>query len=98
MREAIFHRLAARELKEASAWYAARSITARRRFREAVAVALDCITANPLSHALLIGHYRYRQTRRFPYVLVFEVRDDKSVFVVAVAHTSRRPGYWRNRR
>lgn len=33
---------------------------------------------------------------RFPYALIFELRRDECV-VWAVAHTSRRPGFWRRR-
>jgi toxin ParE1/3/4 len=34
---------------------------------------------------------------RFPYVAYFVIRDEH-VLVLAFGHTSRRPGYWRNRR
>jgi plasmid stabilization system protein ParE len=98
MRTVIFHRLAKRELKEASAWYAARSEQARQRFREAVSDAVDRISNDPLSPAILVGHYRYVQLRRFPYLIIYEVWPEDSVLIVAVAHTSRRPGYWRRRR
>lgn len=33
---------------------------------------------------------------RFPFALAYVVRSDE-VVVLAVAHTSRRPGYWRGR-
>ncbi|MGK3959348.1 type II toxin-antitoxin system RelE/ParE family toxin [Sorangium sp. So ce118] len=33
---------------------------------------------------------------RFPYVIYFVIRDEH-VLVLAFGHTSRRPGYWRNR-
>lgn len=35
--------------------------------------------------------------KRFPYTLVFRIQDS-SVRVIAVAHQSRRPGYWVGRR
>lgn len=35
--------------------------------------------------------------KRFPYTLVFRIQD-ASVRVIAVAHQSRRPGYWDGRR
>ena len=41
--------------------------------------------------------YRWVRVSRFPYVLVFRELTPKTVKVVAVAHTSRRPGYWRRR-
>jgi hypothetical protein len=34
--------------------------------------------------------------RRFPYDIVVRERVDE-IIVVAVAHQSRRPGYWKNR-
>jgi toxin ParE1/3/4 len=33
---------------------------------------------------------------RFPYALIYAV-EERRVFVVAVAHFRRRPGYWRDR-
>ena len=38
---------------------------------------------------------RYR-LHRFPYVLVYQIRNDHAL-IVAVMHGSRRPGYWRDR-
>lgn len=35
--------------------------------------------------------------KRFPYTLVFRI-EDESIRVIAVAHQSRRPGYWAGRR
>jgi plasmid stabilization system protein ParE len=44
-----------------------------------------------------IGHRMRRVlTNRFPYAVIYlEYRDE--ILVVAIAHTSRRPGYWRSR-
>jgi len=41
--------------------------------------------------------WRRALLRRFPYMVVFEVVEDRIV-VWAVAHTKRRPGYWLARR
>ena len=35
--------------------------------------------------------------RGFPYIVVYRVRPD-DVYIIAVAHARRRPGYWQNRR
>ena len=44
------------------------------------------------------GHgYRLYSLVRFPYVVIYESLPEEAV-VVAVAHTSRRPNYWRNRK
>jgi len=34
--------------------------------------------------------------RRFPFLIVYAMLGDQLV-VIAVAHTSRKPGYWRER-
>lgn len=36
--------------------------------------------------------------RRFPYTLIFRILDGATVPILAVAHQSRRPGYWARRR
>ena len=41
--------------------------------------------------------FRRARVNRFPYVVVFEIRTDE-VLVVAVAHASRKPGYWQRRK
>lgn len=48
-----------------------------------------------------VGSRRVHKLRRlllhrFPYALIFELQRDECV-VWAVAHTSRRPGFWRRR-
>lgn len=40
--------------------------------------------------------FRRAKIARFPYVVVYEVRDDETL-IIAVAHTSREPGYWEDR-
>jgi len=37
--------------------------------------------------------YRRAVVKRFPYIVVYRVRKGE-ILVVAVAHTSREPGYW----
>lgn len=96
--EVVFHRLAAREYRSARTWYAQRSAEVAERFRLGVDRAADRIAEAPEALAILVGEYRCVRVSRFPYVLVFRRVDSRSAMVVAVAHTSRRPGYWRRRR
>jgi toxin ParE1/3/4 len=94
----LFHRLAAREYRSARDWYRQRSIEVAQRFGAAVDRAAERIVADAESLPVLTGAYRYARVARFPYVLVFRRLETDVVMVVAVAHTSRRPGYWRRRR
>ncbi|MBN2383494.1 type II toxin-antitoxin system RelE/ParE family toxin [bacterium] len=36
------------------------------------------------------------QTRRFPYGVIYQIREQE-ILVVAIAHLHRRPDYWKNR-
>jgi len=40
--------------------------------------------------------FRRALVPRFPYIVVFEAREEEIV-IVAVAHASRDPGYWEHR-
>jgi plasmid stabilization system protein ParE len=85
------------ELEEAIQWYAERSEEAERNFKAAIDAALTRIKQSPhLFAADSIGH-RACPVERFPYRIVYRIAGDFLV-VFAVAHTSRRPGYWRRRR
>ncbi len=94
MAEIVFHRLARKEARAAEAWHHSRNPNAAVRFRLTVERAAQRIAAAQDTYPFLQDPYRSLRVTGFPYVLIFRVRDDESVMVVAVAHTSRRPGYW----
>lgn len=92
---------AEKELREASLYYENKQQGLGARFLERVRRTLLAIGGDPQRFPAYEGRRlarRFRRARvsRFPYVVVFYSRQDK-VVIVAVAHTSRRPGYWRNR-
>jgi len=96
--QVVFHRLAADEYSSARKWYAERSHVADAHFRDAVDAAVERVTT---CHEALprIGRlYRWVRVRGFPYILITRAQSAEKVMIVAVAHTSRRPGYWRQRR
>ena len=77
-------------------WYATRSESAALHFAAAVADAVQRVSREPGRFALIDGIHRQARVKRFPYRLIFLV-DGNMIAVVAVAHHSRRPGYWRHR-
>ena len=95
--QVIFHRLAAREYRSARDWYRERSVEVAQRFCSAVDRAVSRIVTEADSLPTLVGAYRYVRVQRFPYLMIFRHLDRDVIMVVAVAHTSRRPGYWRRR-
>jgi plasmid stabilization system protein ParE len=93
-----FNRLATKDYREAREYYAARSPETAVRFVDAVDAAVNRILHAPNSLSVVSGKYRRVRGEKFPRSLIFYERVDDDIRVVAVAHASRRPGYWRRRR
>lgn len=93
-----FHPLARDELRQALLWYRAKSTRAAQRFVNQVHQAVVRLAVDPLSYPVIRRGFHYVRVSRFPFVLVYRIRSEKDVFVVAVAHTSRRSGYWKRRK
>jgi plasmid stabilization system protein ParE len=94
--EIDFHPAAIKEGRKAFRWYLKRSATAAARFQEAFEAALEQISRTPQQWPVYSHNTRGRLLRRFPFVVVYRQRGTR-LQVVAVAHGSRRPGYWKKR-
>ena len=97
-----FLQLAEEELTAAGQWYDRERRGLGERFFDAVVVARRRIEADPITLPFAEHYQGSRDVRRcpvedFPYQVIFEIRTDELV-VLAVAHGSRRPGYWSRRR
>lgn len=91
-----FHRDADQELSEAQDWYRQRSEVAAQAFALEIDHAIQNIAEAPLRWPEGRRGERRFVLDRFPYTLLYRVREDH-IFITAVAHQSRRPGYWRDR-
>lgn len=67
------------------------------RFRHELADACSAIVQHPLLWRLREGDWRRVNLPGFPYYIAFIIRDGIAL-VVAVAHHSRHPDYWKSRR
>ena len=92
----LFHPEAQAEYDAAFAWYWSRSPQAALRFEAEVQRVLALIGANPDLFPNYDDEHRYAVLRRFPYSVVYQVQPGR-VFVVAVAHSARPPGFWQGR-
>lgn len=90
------HDEAADELRQVTDWFLERSVDAARSFIAELDRALARILSNPGMGAHYLYGTRGVKLHRFRYVLVYKDVGD-FVHVIAVAHTSRRKGYWRKR-
>ena len=87
---------AAAELRQAKVFLEDQRVGLGDVFAEVVAFALEQIAAAPAAWPSASRRARHYLIRRFRYAVVYQIRGDEIV-ILAIAHTSRRPGYWRDR-
>lgn len=97
MKSPILASEAEAELEEALEYYQAIREELARRLAAEVAEAIERISRRPRSFP---SHeqtsYRKCILTRFPYTLFFLERDE-DIWIAAIAHQKRNPGYWTNR-
>jgi hypothetical protein len=92
---------AAQEAAEAARWYERERPGLGAEFQAAIEVAMDLLEESPVPSVPATGSAANRGVRRlilrrFPFDLIF-VHSRSLVRVIAFAHHSRRPDYWRRR-
>lgn len=97
MRRLVIRPEAEADVSEAARWYEDRWNGLGTEFVEEVDRALEAIAEEPLRHPRAWAAVRRALTRRFPYAIFYLFENDV-VTVLAVLHTSRRPGTWGRRR
>jgi toxin ParE1/3/4 len=84
----------------AAEWYETRRTGAGDRFLTEVARYVELLRAHPGIGTIVCDRrgreLRAMLIRSFPYRIIYQ--EAPSLLIVAVAHTSRRPGYWSSRR
>jgi plasmid stabilization system protein ParE len=91
-----FHPDARIEALEAHDWYAERSTSAAEAFQDELQDARRAIQCAPDRWASFLSGTRRYIMKRFPFVVIYRVATDR-IEIIAVAHGSRKPGYWRKR-
>jgi toxin ParE1/3/4 len=87
------------ELQESVAFYRERAGERwAQRFKLRVAEGFGAVLANPERYSTIRELPRVRRIRlkQFPFSLLY-IEQDAQIWVVAVAHASRKPGYWKDR-
>lgn len=97
MKPIVFHADAAQESLEARDYYDGVRAGLGDDFQEELDSALTRIKENPNLYAAESGSIRICPLNRFPYSLYYEELDDR-IWIAAVGHQHRRPGYWAHRR
>jgi toxin ParE1/3/4 len=91
-----FHPAAAAEYTRAFRWYDERGATLGTSFVEEISRALRLIRETPDRWPRYGTRHRRILVRRFPYSVVY-LSTATRIWIVAVEHARRRPGYWRSR-
>jgi len=91
-----FHQEANAEYDAAFDWYLERNPRAALRFDAEVDRALADIIVSPKRWAAGPHSTRRYLLRQFPFTLIYRERA-VNIQIIAVAHTSREPGYWKHR-
>ncbi len=101
MKPLVFDSEAEAELRGAIEWYEEERAGLGDEFWSEVQQVLRLIGEHPslggkISRVRIQGSVRRLLVRRFPYFVIYRERPDH-LQVIAVAHQSRRPGFWRRR-
>lgn len=96
MKRVAYHRLAARELIASAEFYDRRRPGLGEAFLTAVEALVRVIGSGPETGHPERHDLRSHRLKRFPFRLFYAVQLDR-IWIVAVAHLSRRPGYWSRR-
>ena len=91
-----FHPDARLEYREAAAFYEARRCGLGAVFTREIEAAIERIVAVPEQFRVVEQDVRRCLAHVFPYGVLYSVERD-FILIIAVAHASRRPGYWQER-
>lgn len=92
----LFHPEATEEYVSSFIWYFEKGRHIAELFERETERAVRLIEEAPQRWPCYLKNYRKFPVRRFPYSVVYVTVGDK-IFVLAVAHGRRKPGYWKHR-
>ena len=84
------------ELEAAVDWHLSHSRDVAERFADEYERVIEAIHRFPEIGRPIDGGLRRLNIGRTDYTIIYRLRDDVAT-ILAVAHASRRPGYWRDR-
>ncbi len=82
---------------ESLRWYSERSQRAADGFEAEFDQALEAIAENPDRYPTCDARHCFYLMKRYPFQVIYRQANEDDLLIVAVAHTSRRPGYWSKR-
>ncbi len=96
MKLVVYHQFAAKELVESMLFYEERRQALGEEFLLEVGRTVARIQKSPeLGKSGRLRTFS-QKTKRFPFRIIYQIETEK-IWIVAVAHLARKPGYWLNR-
>ena len=96
MFEVSLHKDAEEELNAAALFYELSQSGLGESFLNEVAACFELLSEYPLVGVVVFEDYRRHLLSHFPFGVFYRIEDQR-VLVLAIAHSRRRPGYWRDR-
>ena len=96
MKPAKYHPLAQSEMIASALFYEERNRGLGERFLKAVEATEAVICQRPLGGQPFEAGTRKQRVKKFPFAVIYKEFPDR-IMVFAVAHFSRKPGYWTER-
>jgi hypothetical protein len=87
---------AEQELRDAIRFYESRAVGLGLDFLSEVERVIQSIKDSPEAWPIVEGKIRRRLLSRFPFGILYYI-ETETVFLVAIAHSRRKPGYWKQR-
>jgi toxin ParE1/3/4 len=93
MAKIIYDPEAKQEIKEAAAYSEECQEGLGQRFLSAVELTVEKVSNNPFLYRKFHGRFRRCLVNKFPYGIIYTIGEN-DVFIAAVMHLKRKPGYW----
>lgn len=96
MPELIFHPDVSKEVQASFVWYQKQAEGLGNDFVNELETGFGAITEMSETWPKFQNGFRRFLLSKFPFSIIYKSKGE-SIFVVAVMHNSRKPGYWQNR-
>ena len=84
------------DIAEAAIWYNFQREGLGEEFLQALGAKFNEIQRNPFQFSIIYKNVRRAFPNRFPYGIFF-IPEEKIIYILAIAHTSRKPKIWKKR-
>ncbi len=89
---------ARREITEIALWYEDKRLGLGEEFLTSIIIYSEYLSNNAHSHPKVRGELRELYIRRFPYVIIYHIIDEKDVVILGLVHTKMHPSKRKKRK